>query len=108
VTKKGPPKKSVDLVALLWLVVGRGSEAKKGQRTGVGLFFSVFFWWSFELPSPPNKKRPKTKTGLNKTEKIGFGFFVDFFVKFFDTICFVKRFLWCFFTPIAEKPPKTR
>jgi hypothetical protein len=40
----------------------------------------------------PYRETPKNV--INKIrEKVGFGLLVDFFVKFFDTIFFVKRFL---------------
>jgi hypothetical protein len=68
-------------------VVG-GSEHEKGL--GSGLFFSIFFYRVFELPS----SRSAQKRDKQKFEKISvLGFWSIFLLKLFDTIVFANRFL---------------
>jgi hypothetical protein len=70
-----------------WLVPRR---PKKYQ--GWSFFFVRFFYRVFELPSPRNaQKRDK-----RNREKMGFGFFVDFFAKTFRHDFFCKTFFVVF------------
>jgi hypothetical protein len=70
-----------------WLVPRR---PKKYQ--GWSDFFARFFNRVFELPSPRNAHKRDKK----KLRKIGFGFFVDFFVKTFRHDFFCKPFFVVF------------
>jgi hypothetical protein len=74
-----------------------GQKPKKVPRL-VNFFCEIFFR-VFELPSPRNtQKREKTKS----RKKWVLDFLSIFLQKLFDTIFFVKRFLLCFWTPIAK------
>jgi hypothetical protein len=71
-----------------WLVPRRPKKYQGWSKTNC-----EFFYRFFELPSPRNaQKRDKKKI----EKKIGFGFFVDFFVKTFRHDFFCKKFFVVF------------
>jgi hypothetical protein len=63
-----------------------GSEAKKGP--GSDLFFGYFF---IVFLNSPHRETPKNVIQKNR-KQIGFGFFIEFFVKTFRHDFFAKRF----------------
>jgi hypothetical protein len=87
---------------------------KTKQRNTIGFDFLIFFdtiflqnvfCGVFELSSLRNtRKRDKTKKNRGKTAIENF---VDFLEKAFDMDVFSKIFVWCFWTPLTEKRPKT-
>jgi hypothetical protein len=81
---KGHSKKKVtDPYVVGWFLRGQ-----KSTRAGQ-IFFRDFF---ILFLNSPHQETPKNVIKKNR-EKIGLGFFVDFFVKTFRQDFFVKRFL---------------